>query len=156
MRAQPGRLSNRTLPRIHGAETPAYGCGAMMVRDVAPFEEMKLRPLNGAHFSIAHLGLLRGHETVAAAFDDPRIHSFVQGLWNEAVATLKREAALDAAAYTGELAHRFDNPALMHRTAQIATDGSQKLPQRIIAPVLARARGVAATLAALSSGENPS
>ena len=109
-----------------------------MVRDVAPFEEMKLRLLNGAHSATAYLGLLLGRETVAQAFGDSRIRAFVQGLWAEAIPTLRSGAGLDPRAYIAELTQRFDNPALVHRTAQIATDGSQKLPQRVVASAIAQ------------------
>jgi fructuronate reductase len=107
--------------------------GVTMVGDVAPFEDMKLRLLNGAHSGIAYLGLLSGHATVDSAFADPAIRRFVDALWQEAITTLPDDAGLDPSAYTAELAERFSNTALAHRTAQIANDGSQKLPQRIIA-----------------------
>jgi len=112
--------------------------GVEMVRDVRPFEEMKLRLLNGAHSSIAYLGLLAGHDTVAKSFGDPTIRGFVQALWAEAAPTLPKDAGLDTQAYTQALTERFDNTALAHRTAQIANDGSQKLPQRIIGSALDR------------------
>jgi fructuronate reductase len=112
--------------------------GATMVRDVTPFEEMKLRLLNGAHSAIAYLGLLSGHETVALAFADPAIRAFVGGLWAEAIPTLPTDAGLDPKNYVVQLADRFANTALAHRTAQIATDGRQKLPQRIVATALER------------------
>jgi fructuronate reductase len=99
---------------------------------------MKLRLLNGAHSATAYLGLLLGRETVAQAFGDSRIRRFVQGLWAEAIPTLRPGAGLDPQAYIAELAQRFDNPALVHRTAQISTDGSQKLPQRIVASAIAQ------------------
>ncbi|MFK0689313.1 mannitol dehydrogenase family protein [Mesorhizobium sp. IMUNJ 23033] len=107
--------------------------GATMVGDVEPFEDMKLRLLNGSHSAIAYLGLLSGHATVDRAFADPTIRQFVDRLWAEAIPTLPEDAGLDTAAYTAELAERFSNTALAHRTAQIANDGSQKLPQRIVA-----------------------
>jgi fructuronate reductase len=110
--------------------------GVTMVSDVRPFEDMKLRLLNGAHSAIAYLGLLRGHVTVDRAFADPAIRAFVDALWAEAIPTLPRNAGLDTASYTAELAERFSNTALAHRTAQIANDGSQKLPQRIVASAL--------------------
>ena len=112
--------------------------GVEMVRDVAPFEEMKLRLLNGSHSSIAYLGLLMGKPTVSDAFSDPLIRRFVSRLWAEAIPSLPADAGLNPQAYTAELERRYDNPALKHRTAQIANDGSQKLPQRIIAVALAR------------------
>jgi fructuronate reductase len=59
-------------------------------------------------------------------------------LWLEASSTLPEDAGLDTRAYTAELAERFSNTALAHRTAQIANDGSQKLPQRIVASAIAR------------------
>jgi fructuronate reductase len=107
--------------------------GVTMVRDVGPFEDMKLRLLNGAHSAIAYLGLLSGHATVDRAFADPAIRQFVDALWAEAIPTLPEDAGLDTRTYTAQLAERFSNTALAHRTAQIANDGSQKLPQRIIA-----------------------
>ena len=112
--------------------------GVTMVEDVRPFEDMKLRLLNGAHSGIAYLGLLSGHATVDRAFADPAIRQFVDALWAEAIPTLPEDAGLDTSAYTAELAERFSNTALAHRTAQIANDGSQKLPQRIVASALAR------------------
>ncbi|MGX8011367.1 mannitol dehydrogenase family protein [Mesorhizobium sp. ORM8.1] len=112
--------------------------GVTMVEDVRPFEDMKLRLLNGAHSGIAYLGLLSGHATVDRAFADPAIRQFVDWLWAEAIPTLPQDAGLDTSAYAAELTERFSNTALAHRTAQIANDGSQKLPQRIVASALAR------------------
>ena len=41
----------------------------------------------------------------------------------------------DLGAYSRALMTRFRNPALPHRTQQIAMDGSQKLPQRLLGTV---------------------
>ncbi|MER9341967.1 mannitol dehydrogenase family protein [Mesorhizobium sp. M0601] len=112
--------------------------GVTMVGDVGPFEDMKLRLLNGSHSAIAYLGLLSGYDTVDRAFADPAIRQFVDGLWAEAIPTLPQDAGLDTAGYTAQLAERYSNTALAHRTAQIANDGSQKLPQRIVASALDR------------------
>jgi fructuronate reductase len=114
--------------------------GVTMVADVRPFEEMKLRLLNGSHSAIAYLGLLSGHATVAEAFADPAIRGFVERLWREAIPTLPAGAGLDPQDYVKQLARRYDNAALAHQTRQIANDGSQKLPQRIIAAALERLR----------------
>lgn len=112
--------------------------GVTMVGDVGPFEDMKLRLLNGSHSAIAYLGLLSGYETVDRAFADPAIRQFVDGLWAEAIPTLPKDAGLDTGDYTAQLAKRYSNTALAHRTAQIANDGSQKLPQRIVASAIER------------------
>jgi fructuronate reductase len=114
--------------------------GVTMVADVRPFEEMKLRLLNGAHSAIAYLGLLAGMSTVSEAFGDPRIRSFVDRLWEEAIPTLDLGTGFDLPAYTTALSARFSNAALVHRTAQIAMDGSQKMPQRILATAREQAR----------------
>jgi fructuronate reductase len=113
--------------------------GVTMVKDVRPFEDMKLRLLNGSHSAIAYIGLLSGHETVADAFADRAIRRFVDGLWAEAIPTLPQSVGLDPQAYIRKLADRYANTALQHRTAQIANDGSQKLPQRIVSSALERA-----------------
>ena len=113
-----------------------------MVRDVRPFEEMKLRLLNGAHSSIAYLGLLtrpRYGGEILRRSGHPRASS--QALWAEAATTLPAGAGLDPQNYVGDLTERFDNSALAHRTAQIANDGSQKLPQRIVGSALDRLAG---------------
>ncbi len=113
--------------------------GAELVADVAPYELMKLRLLNGSHSTLAYLGYLAGHETVADAIADPAIARLVRGLMDEEVTpTLDVPPGADLAAYKAALLTRFANPALRHRTWQIAMDGSQKLPQRLLATVRAR------------------
>lgn len=107
--------------------------GVRLVGDVAPYEAMKLRLLNGAHSAIALSGLLCGRETVAEAIADPAIRRLVGAIWREAGATLEAPAE-ERQAFTEALLARFSNRALFHRLAQIATDSSQKLPQRLLAP----------------------
>ncbi len=112
--------------------------GAELVDDVRPYEAMKLRLLNGSHSSIAYLGQLAGWQTVAEAIADPALAAHIDALMQEIASTLHLPASVDLAAYRRALLARFANPALHHRTAQIAMDGSQKLPQRLFAPALAR------------------
>ncbi len=111
--------------------------GAELVADVEPFEHMKLRLLNGAHTALAAMGRLAGHQTVAEAVGDPALRRFVEAYWAEAIPTLGPGAG-DPLAYTRSLLARFSNGALPHRTQQIATDSSQKIPQRILAPLRER------------------
>jgi fructuronate reductase len=112
--------------------------GAELVADVRPYETMKLRLLNGAHSSIAYLGQLAGWETVADAVAEPVLAAHIAALMAEAATTLTMPAGVDVAGYCRALLARFANPALRHRTAQIAMDGSQKLPQRLFASALDR------------------
>lgn len=109
--------------------------GAQMVADVRPFELAKLRMLNGSHSTIAYLGLFYGHETVDQAMADPRIALVVDALMDEAAATLPSVPGLNPASYAAALKARFRNAALQHRLSQIAMDGSQKLPQRLLGTI---------------------
>ncbi|WP_353184546.1 mannitol dehydrogenase family protein [Bosea sp. (in: a-proteobacteria)] len=112
--------------------------GAQMVSEVAPFEFMKLRMLNGAHSSLAYLGYLAGHETVAEASGDPVFARFLAGLWDEIIPTVPAPQGVVLADYARALLARFQNPAIRHRTWQIAMDGSQKLPQRLLGTIRER------------------
>jgi fructuronate reductase len=120
------RFSNgRPLWERHGAE---------FVSDVTPYEQMKLRMLNGSHSAIAAIGRPLGLETVAELIGDPPIRSFVGLYWAEVAPTLDRR--LGYRAYGDKILARFDNTALRHKTSQLATDASQKIPQRILPPLM--------------------
>jgi fructuronate reductase len=130
---------------------PDFGAGVQITAAVAPWEEAKLRLLNGAHSGIAYLGGLAGIDHVHEVLENPAARRFVEGLWDEAEATLSPPPELDVAAYRHDLMARFNNSTLMHRTRQIAMDGSQKLPQRLVATIAARrARGEGITMLALA------
>ncbi|WP_295169327.1 mannitol dehydrogenase family protein [uncultured Paracoccus sp.] len=110
--------------------------GVQLVDDVTPFEHMKLRMLNGTHSSLAYLGYLAGHQTIADTMADPVMAQFVDRLWrSEIIPALTPPPGTDLAAYADALAARYANPAIRHRTWQIAMDGSQKLPQRILGTI---------------------
>ncbi len=112
--------------------------GAELVADVRPYEDMKLRLLNGSHSSIAYLGQLAGWQTVANAIAVPELRAHIAALMDEVATTLTLPPSVNLHSYRDALLTRFANPALRDRTAQIAMDGSQKLPQRLFAPALAR------------------
>ncbi|EFF0833987.1 fructuronate reductase [Escherichia albertii] len=110
--------------------------GAQFVADVVPFEMMKLRMLNGSHSFLAYLGYLGGYETIADTMtnEDYRKAAFAL-MMQEQAPTLSMPEGTDLNAYATLLIERFSNPSLRHRTWQIAMDGSQKLPQRLLDPV---------------------
>jgi fructuronate reductase len=114
--------------------------GVQLVSDVTPFEHMKLRLLNASHSALAYLGYLAGYETIAAAMTDDRFVAFARQVMEDAAPTLAMPAGTDLAAYSASLLQRFSNPALHHRTWQIAMDGSQKLPQRLLGAIQDRLR----------------
>jgi fructuronate reductase len=122
--------------RFAGGVRPDWSiAGAEFVSDVAPYENMKLRLLNGSHSTLAHLGYLAGYETVADTMKDPAFRRLVDGLMDDAATTLKMPPGADVPSYKRALLARFDNPALRHRTWQICMDGSQKLPQRLLGTI---------------------
>ena len=106
--------------------------GVELVSDVQPFELMKLRLLNASHSALAYLGYLAGYETIADTMTDPHFARLAAQVMEEAAVSLTMPSGTDLAAYRASLLKRFSNPALHHRTWQIAMDGSQKLPQRLL------------------------
>ncbi|HAT3922671.1 TPA: mannitol dehydrogenase family protein [Citrobacter amalonaticus] len=106
--------------------------GAELVSDVIPFEEMKLRMLNGSHSFLAYLGYLAGYQHINDCMGDENYRVAARALMlNEQAPTLKVQG-VDLTRYADLLIERYSNPALRHRTWQIAMDGSQKLPQRML------------------------
>lgn len=110
--------------------------GAIFVEDVAPYEHMKLRMLNGAHSLIAYLGFLSGHRFVRDVMADKYLASLVNKYIKAAALTLAPIKSIDFMTYANDLIERFENPHIAHETYQIAMDGSQKMPQRIFEPAL--------------------
>ncbi|ADB31821.1 Mannitol dehydrogenase domain protein [Kribbella flavida DSM 17836] len=119
------------------AEQPAWdAAGAVLTADVAPWEQAKLRMLNATHSMLAYLGALRGYETIAEAVRDEDLATAATELMRvDVVPTLTPPDGLDLTAYGESVLERFANPALKHRTAQVAMDGSVKLPVRLLGTV---------------------
>lgn len=122
--------------RFAGGRPSWEDAGATFADDVLPFEERKLWLLNGAHSLLAYAASLRGNVTVAEAMRDETCHAWLEDWWDAAAGHLTLPAA-DITAYRIALTARFSNPRMGHRLDQIAFDGSQKLPIRIL-PVLRR------------------
>jgi fructuronate reductase len=107
--------------------------GALLVDDVRVFEKIKLRLLNGAHSTMAYTGYLSGFDYISEVMNEPAFVNMVTiYMAREAGETLSAPAGFDIEAYKQQLRDRFSNKALKHRTWQIAMDGSQKLPQRLL------------------------
>ena len=132
--------------RFAGARPAWDVAGALFVGDVDEYEKMKLRLLNASHSALAYLGFLAGYEYVYQVAAQPDYVAFMRRfMQDEVTPTLTQPAGIDLATYRESLLTRFANPALPHRTQQIAMDGSQKLPQRILATVrddIAADRGI--------------
>ena len=125
--------------------------GATLTSDVEPYEVAKLRMLNATHSLLAYLGALRGFATIAEAVADPELAQYARLLQSQDVRpTLRTPPGMDLADYGESILTRFANPALGHTTVQVAMDGSQKLPIRVLGTVADRLRsGAIPDMAAL-------
>jgi fructuronate reductase len=110
--------------------------GATLVDDVRPFEQRKLWLLNGSHSLMAYAASALGHETVADAIADPEVRSWVEEWWDAAAPHLSLPAE-DVDTYRQALLDRYSNASIRHLLAQIAADGSQKIPIRAVPVVQA-------------------
>ncbi|NUS22000.1 MAG: mannitol dehydrogenase family protein [Mesorhizobium sp.] len=109
--------------------------GASFVDDVTPFEHLKMRVLNGAQTTLSYLGVLGGFEHTFEAIADPLLADFVRRmLTEETLPTLMPVPGITPAAYVEQSLSRLANTAIRHRNHQIATDGSQKIVQRLLNP----------------------
>jgi fructuronate reductase len=150
------RFSQWVLEDTFTGGRPAWElAGVEVVADVAPFEQAKLRILNGAHSAFAYLGLLAGYAAMADAARDPSLRAAVVAMLDsEVIPTLRAPDGLDLTAYAARTVDRFSNRALGYLTAKVAADGSQKLPVRILGTVRDRMaagagiEGLAAVVAA--------
>lgn len=129
--------------RFAGRRPPWDLAGAEFVADVVPFERLKMRVLNGAQTTLANLGVLAGHAHTFEAVADRRLAAFTRAmLTEETIPTLGPVPGTDPLAYRDRSLARIANRAIRHTCHQIATDGSQKLPQRLVNPAAERlARG---------------
>lgn len=108
--------------------------GVNVTQDVAPFEEAKLRMLNASHSAMAVMGAVAGLRVISDCIAQPAIHQFIHSLMTVEVGPNLYRA--DWPHYRDALLQRFANPALQHSVHQIATDSSQKIPQRWITTIL--------------------
>jgi fructuronate reductase len=116
---------------------PAWeDAGARLVEDITPYEQRKLWLLNASHSLLAYAGSIRGHATIDEAISEPQCRSWVEALWDESCRHLTLPADM-IADYRAALLQRFANPRMSDQLSRIAADGSQKLPVRIVPPLLA-------------------
>ncbi len=119
------------------AGRPAWEiAGVKMVSRVDDFETMKLRLLNGPHSACAYLGYLAGFRTIAQVMATKEFPQFLLRMMDEEIIPgLVVSTGMDVESYKNSVLNRFANRALAHETRQIAMDGSQKLPQRLLESV---------------------
>lgn len=132
---------NRPRPRWDVA-------GAEFVTDVEPYEFIKMRVLNACQSALSYLGALSGLGTTCDDVHDPLLRDFAERMiLAESAAVLPDVPSMKVAPYLDLTISRLANPAIRHSNHQIATDGSQKINQRILQPLRDRmAKGLSSPL----------
>ncbi|MFT4043381.1 MAG: mannitol dehydrogenase family protein [Gordonia sp. (in: high G+C Gram-positive bacteria)] len=131
---------------------PAWAqVGATLVADTANWESLKLRVLNASHSILAYLGLRLGYHRISDAVSDAALAQLCTDFINSEVSpTIEAPEGVSASEYGAAVLSRFTNPALPHTTAQVASDGSQKIGPRLFETVTrCRAAGITPRHAAL-------
>lgn len=113
--------------------------GAVLTADAGPWERLKLRTLNGVHSAIAYLGAVAGRETIATALEIPGMRAALERFVAEDIAgSFEPPPGVSIVGYGASVLDRFANPAIAHATRQVAMDGTQKLPQRVLDTIMDR------------------
>lgn len=124
--------------------------GVQFVADVAPYELMKLRILNGGHAAIAYPSALLGHRFVHDAMADPLVAGFLERLEQaEIIPTLPPIPGVDFDAYFRQVVARFSNPKVGDTIPRLCLDGSNRQPKFIL-PTLAERLKAGAGFAGLA------
>lgn len=104
-----------------------------MVKDVMPYELMKLRLLNASHQGLCYFGHLSGYTYVHEVMRDPLIVKLLKTYMdNEATPTLSPVPGVDLAAYKNQLIERFSNPEVQDTVARLAAESSDRIPKWLL------------------------
>ena len=98
-----------------------------VVRDVEPFEEAKIRILNGGHTGLTYLGALAGHDTFDEAMADPALRACFDAWEGEVLQGLGKDFPFDLALYSADIARRFENAGIADQIERICMDGYSKM-----------------------------
>ena len=122
----------------YDGDVPLDEVGVEVVADAAPYERRKLWLLNGPHSALAYAGMLTGCDSIAEAVGHAEVRTFVERYIDDVLEVVDLPQSLDASRFATLVMKRFANPALGHRCLQVGTDGSTKIPQRIVPVAMAR------------------
>jgi len=113
--------------------------GVEFVDDVAPYELMKLRILNGGHASIAYLAGLLDIHYVHDAMNNPLVAGYLNKLEHkEIMPTLTRISGVSFDAYYDKVVERFSNEAIGDTIPRLCFDGLNRQPKFILPVIEAR------------------
>jgi mannitol-1-phosphate/altronate dehydrogenase len=103
--------------------------GVTVTSDVDPYEETKIRVLNGGHTALAYLAALEGVETFDAAMRVPHLNEHFQKFeTKEVLPAITIDLPFSKENYLVDIARRFSNEAIGDTVARICADGMAKFP----------------------------
>jgi mannitol 2-dehydrogenase len=111
--------------------------GASVVKSVKPYELMKIRLLNGSHSALSYPAYLMGIKNVDKAITNPLIYAFIRENYMEEITqSLPPVSGMELTAYKDKLVSRFANKNIADQILRLAGDGSKKISNAIIKPLL--------------------
>ena len=114
-----------------GAGRPAWETvGVQFTDDVTPYEEMKIKLLNGSHLALTYLGFLHGYRFVHETMNDPLFVQYIRAYMDHDVTPqLASVPGIDLEGYKDTLIERFSNQAIADQLERVCSDGSSKFPK---------------------------
>ncbi len=104
--------------------------GVQLTDDVTPYEEMKIKLLNGSHLALTYLGFLKGYRFVHETMNDPLFVAYMRAYMDQDVTPqLAPVPGIDLGAYKDTLVERFSNQAIADQLERVCSDGSSKFPK---------------------------
>ena len=104
--------------------------GVQLTDDVTPYEEMKIKLLNGSHLALTYLGFLKGYRFVHDTMNDPLFVAYMRAYMDKDVTPqLAPVPGIDLTAYKNTLVQRFSNQAIADQLERVCSDGSSKFPK---------------------------
>jgi mannitol-1-phosphate/altronate dehydrogenase len=104
--------------------------GVQFTDDVTPYEEMKIKLLNGSHLALTYLGALKGYRFVHETMNDPLFVSYIRSYMDlDVTPQLASVPGIDLEGYKDTLIERFSNQAIADQLERVCSDGSSKFPK---------------------------
>lgn len=104
--------------------------GVQFTDDVSPYEEMKIKLLNGSHLALTYLGFLKGYRFVHETMNDPLFVRYMRAYMDlDVTPQLAPVPGIDLSDYKDTLVARFSNQAIADQLERVCSDGSSKFPK---------------------------
>ncbi|CEL29460.1 mannitol dehydrogenase family protein [Pseudomonas fluorescens] len=104
--------------------------GVQFTDDVSPYEEMKIKLLNGSHLALTYLGFLKGYRFVHETMNDPLFVRYMRAYMDlDVTPQLAPVPGINLDDYKDTLVARFSNQAIADQLERVCSDGSSKFPK---------------------------